>query len=151
MSSPSFPYVPRQPSATDCAAARSPFIWGETDFPLRVHPMAPLPAMLSAGSPPLPPPPGGSAGPDPFPTNSPILLPRVPAAPMWRVSKCLDYLQVGKTKFYAWMNPKSKFFSPSFPSPVYLGGGRIPYWKPMEVIAWVDQQAGKSDKPLAAV
>lgn len=60
---------------------------------------------------------------------------------LMRVSDCLKYFDCGKSKFYAWLNPKSKYHAPGFPRPIYLNGGRVPYWRRADLIAWVDMQS----------
>ncbi|TPG22143.1 helix-turn-helix transcriptional regulator [Variovorax guangxiensis] len=57
-----------------------------------------------------------------------------------RVQECLKFFDCGKSKFYSWLNPKSKYHAAGFPRPIYLNGGRVPYWRRSEIIGWVDMQ-----------
>lgn len=41
---------------------------------------------------------------------------------------------------YDRLNPKSKYFDPTFPKPVPLGAGRAVGWLEHEIEAWIDSR-----------
>jgi len=103
--------------------------------------LLPVQAQLASppGIPPFPPiPPAPSFG---VQLTDSIIVPSASTPKYLRVEQCLEFFQCGKSKFYGWMNPRSKFYDPTFPRRIYLGKGRIPYWKEHELIAWAERQA----------
>lgn len=69
-----------------------------------------------------------------------------------RLPEVLEALQMSRSSAYARLDPKSKYFDPTFPRPISLSpsGGRGIAWVSSEVEAWIQQQVEKRDSTLAS-
>lgn len=65
-----------------------------------------------------------------------------------RKSDVLEKLQISKSTLHAKLDPRSPYYDPSFPRPIYLNGSRMPLWSEQAVDEWLnelfDGQHGRS-------
>lgn len=54
-----------------------------------------------------------------------------------RKKHVLSKIPVSKSTLDNWLNAKSRYCKADFPQPIYLEGGRIPYWDALEVDEWL--------------
>ncbi|XXQ55540.1 helix-turn-helix transcriptional regulator [Xenophilus aerolatus] len=54
-----------------------------------------------------------------------------------RKKHVLSKIPVSKSTLDNWLNSKSRYYKADFPQPIYLEGGRIPYWSALEVEEWL--------------
>lgn len=76
------------------------------------------------------------------PTSSTALL---------RLRQVCAKLSVSRSTIYSWLNPKSPYFRPEFPSPLKLGGRAI-FWTEAAINEWIAEAISCSKrKNLSAI
>ncbi|WP_353230794.1 helix-turn-helix transcriptional regulator [Pseudomonas qingdaonensis] len=68
-----------------------------------------------------------------------------PSDQLVRAVACASLLNISKSAFYDWTNPKSPRFKPDFPQRIRLSS-RVIGWRLVEVNAWISSKQSSLDQ-----